>query len=116
MERNHATKSLKAAIDLLRLFREVDPEMPIGAARSLLLIAADEGLSVKELQKQGGMSMSAASRYHHYLGNEDRHGRPGKGLVVAYPSLEDSRRRALRLTPEGRHLVAKVTAAVSRPK
>jgi hypothetical protein len=111
-----ADRSLKAALQLLKLFREVDPEMPMGAARAFLLIAAEENLSVADLQRQGDTALSSASRYHGYLGREDRHHRPGKGLVVALPSLEDSRKKALRLTPRGRLLASKVVDAVNKAK
>jgi hypothetical protein len=108
-------KSLRAAIELLKLFREVDPEMTIGAAKCFLHIAAEEGRSVADLQKTGGMAPSSASRYHRYLGTEDRHHKPGKGLVMATYE-QDFRTKALRLTPEGRLLVARVTAAVNQAK
>jgi DNA-binding MarR family transcriptional regulator len=108
-------KSLTAAIELVKLFREIDPEMPIGAAKTFLLIASKEGLSVADLQKEGGMALSSASRYHRYLGTEeDRHHKPGKGLVMAVPSDEDTRRKSLRLTPDGQELVLKVAKAMSR--
>lgn len=107
-------KSLRSAMELLKLFREIDPEMPMGAARAFLLIAADEGMSVASLQRRGGMALSTASRYHHYLGNEDRHHRPGKALVAACPSMVDATAKALRLTPKGRLLAANVAAAMRR--
>jgi DNA-binding MarR family transcriptional regulator len=110
-------RSLRSAIELLKVFRSIDPEMTIGAARCFLLIAAEEDLSVADLQKKGGMALSTASRHHRYLGTgEDRHHKPGKGLVVALPSAEDSRRKALRLTPRGEVLLARVTASVNGGK
>jgi hypothetical protein len=111
-----AEKPVRAAMDLLKAFREIDPEMTIGAARAFLLIAGEENLSVSDLQRRGGMALSSASRYHHYLGGEDRHHKPGKGLVVAWPSLEGGSRKALRLTHLGQSLVAKVVEAINRAR
>lgn len=107
-------KGLHAILELLELLRAVDPEMPMGAARTLLLVASEEGMSVADLHRRGGMALSSASRYHQYLGDEDRHGRPGLGLVVVYPSLEDSRKKTIRLTPRDRQLVANLSTAVGK--
>jgi DNA-binding MarR family transcriptional regulator len=100
--------SVNAALETLQAFREVDPEMPIGAARSFLLIATEQGLSVTDLKARGGNALSSASRYHRYLGDADRRGRPGMGLVKASQSHEDTRRKALRLTPKGRRLMGQL--------
>lgn len=104
--------SLRAALELLRAFRSVDPEMPMGAAGSFLLIAEGQGLSVADLKARGGSALSSASRYHGYLGRKDRRGGPGMGLVLAVESPEDVRKKSLRLTPEGRRVMGQLVAAL----
>ena len=100
--------------NILQLFRSIDPQMPIGAARSFLLIAAEQGKSVTDLKSRGGHALASASRYHRYLGEIDRNQKPGMGLVVAKQNVEDSRKKSLKLTPKGRLLMGGLNAILQR--
>lgn len=106
--------NIAAALEVLQLFRSIDPNMPIGAARSFLLIATEQGISVSDLKARGGSALSSASRYHRYLGGRDRHQKPGKGLITAAPSAVDVRKKSLKLTPKGRLLMGQIAAILHR--
>ena len=63
-----STNPLIRALQLMEVFRSIDPDMPIGAAVSYLMIALGErsdgtGLSVTELAKSGEFPLSNASRW-----------------------------------------------------
>lgn len=112
---NKAEKvSISKAIQLLDVFRDLDSEMPIGQAFSLLLIAQGEteeggGLTVTDLSRQGQFALSSSSRYVQCLGGrKDRHGRPGQELVSDPRDPADDRRKVLRLTPKGNRIISRI--------
>lgn len=98
------------ALQLLSVFRDLDPEMPIGAAHAFLHIAAEKGLCGKELARKCQIAESSASRYVQYLSKQDRHGRPGKELVKKRWDRRDTRRLSLSLTDEGTRLMSVLVA------
>lgn len=101
-------RALSKALRTLEVFRTIDPDMPMGAAVSFLMIALGEtpegGLSVTELSKQGDFPLSTASRYVQFLGEVDRHHRPGKELVSDHVDLMERRKKILRMTPKGKRV------------
>lgn len=108
-----ARVSISRALKLLALFRDMDVDMPMGEAVSLLLIAQGEtkeggGLTVTELKDRGEFALSSASRYMKALAKKDRHGRPGQELVTDPRDPFDERRKVLCLTPKGRRLVEQI--------
>lgn len=105
--------NIATALKVLQLFRSIDPEMPVGAARCFLLVASEQGMSVAELKERSGSAMSSVSRYHNYLGKADRRRGTGKGLIVATASAVDSRRKSLRLTPKGRLLMGQIHSIIT---
>lgn len=102
------------ALDFIELLRALDPEMPLGAARCLILIASQQGLAVMDLEDDVGIGTSSASRYHHYLGKANRHSRDGLGLVSASVNTENRRKKFLKLTPKGRRVVGQLVGVLSR--
>jgi DNA-binding MarR family transcriptional regulator len=100
---------ISKALQVLGVFRAIDPDMPMGAAVSLLMIAngetADSGLSVTELSKLGDFALSSASRYVQALAEMDRHHRPGHDLVSDQIDPMERRRKVLKLTPKGKRVV-----------
>ena len=61
-------RALSNALQILEVFRSIDPDMPMGEAVSFLMIALGEqpdggGLSITELKDHGGFVLSSASRY-----------------------------------------------------
>lgn len=108
--------ALSRALNILEVFRTIDPDMKMGEAVGFLMIAAGEthdgGLSVTELSKQGGFALSSASRYAQALGELNRHHKPGYELVKDEVDLMERRRKILRVTPKGRRILAQITNIV----
>ena len=109
--------AINKALQVLNVFRQIDPDLPMGAAVSFLLIANGQsqdggGLTVTELKNQGGFALSSASRYQRALGVRDRQGRPGKDLIKDTEDPTDARRKVLRLTAKGNLVAASVRLAL----
>lgn len=95
-------------IAALEELRDLDVDMPIAQALSLLLIARNEGLSLKELAQQAGVGMASASRYVATFGKPKKAGAKGYGLVTAVEDPEERRKKIITLTPKGRSFVNKL--------
>lgn len=104
--------TLNKARQVLEVFRAIDPEMPMGAAVSFLLIAGGDDLSVTELSKQGGFALSSASRYVQSLGEMDRHHRPGHDLVKDRVDPMERRKKILEVTPRGKRIISQLKAVL----
>jgi DNA-binding MarR family transcriptional regulator len=107
---------LNKALQTIEVFRALDPDMPMGAAVSFLMVALNEtddgGLSVTELSKLGDFALSSASRYAQALGEMDRHHRKGHELVSDTIDPMERRRKILRTTGKGKRVVAQIKAAI----
>lgn len=104
--------SVHRALQVLEVFRAIDPDMPMGTAVSFLMIAdgetPDGGLSVTELSTRGGFALSSASRYVQALAEMDRHRRPGHDLVTDHVDPMERRRKVLKLTPKGKRILTQI--------
>lgn len=111
-----AKVSVHKALQVLEVFRAIDPDMPMGTAVSFLMIANGEtdegGLSVTELSKQGDFALSSASRYVQNLGEMDRHRRPGHDLVSDRVDPMERRRKVLKLTAKGKRVLNQIRNAI----
>lgn len=108
--------AVRKAIQLLEVFRSIDENIPIGEVISFLLIAQGEtndgeGLTITELGKAGGFSLSSASRYMQSLNMKNRHGRQGHELINDPRDPNDERRKILQVTPKGRRIVGLINTA-----
>ena len=104
---------ISRALQILNVFRDLDADMPMGQAVSLLLIAYGEtkeggGLTVTDLGEKGDFALSSASRYMKALGRKNRHGEPGADVVSDARDPLDERRKVLRLTPKGSRIIEKI--------
>lgn len=108
--------ALSRALQVLEIFRTIDPDMPMGEAVSFLMIAngesKDSGLSITELSKMGAFALSSASRYVQALGEVDRHRRPGHDLVSDHVDPMERRRKILKVTPKGRRVITQIKSAL----
>ena len=100
-------------LQVLDIFRELDPDMPMGEAVSFTLIALGEtkeggGMTVTELGDRGGFALASASRYMKSLGKKNRHGDPGHEIVADSRDPLDERRKVLRLTAKGMRVIQKM--------
>lgn len=89
--------------------RDLDMDMPIAQALSLLLIAKYEGLSLSDLAQKAGVGMASASRYVASFGKPVKPGAKGHGLVQAVEDPNERRKKVITLTPKGRTFVGKLT-------
>jgi DNA-binding MarR family transcriptional regulator len=92
-------------LDLLGAFQEHNPTMPIQMAASFLLVAKNEGKSLRELRQLSGVAQSTMSRHLLDLGARNRRFGEGLGLVRSEIDPMELRRKQFYLTPKGRRLL-----------
>lgn len=116
-----ATKSPTVRLlEVMRIFRTVDPEMQLLYAAVFLEIASrhPKPYPMAELQETFGVSRATISRAHVYLSNYvikqtvDR--RNGYGLIRSETNPENRRCLDLYLTTKGKTVLEQVTAAIER--
>lgn len=108
---------LSPALAMLRLFQTLDPEFPLQYAVCFCLIARNEGLSLTQLSKEAGLSLSTTSRIVAAL-SENRQNGSGYHLVGVEVVPEERRRKAISLTVKGRHVIetlAEITRNITLP-
>lgn len=98
--------SLTRLIHAMEHFRTLAPDLPLQTAHVLLVIAAQPGITTKELMRRVKISQSSCSRNIARLSHTDRHGEQGLGLVRAQNDPADSRRHVMYLTPKGEEFIA----------
>lgn len=94
------TVLLKGVV-FLRLFQELDKNIPLSIANAFLLVALNEGKSLKEYANMAGMSQSTMSRHLLDLGEKKRQGGEGYGLVIRRNDPFELRKNMYRLTDKG---------------
>jgi DNA-binding MarR family transcriptional regulator len=104
--------SLVSLIDVFR--EEVDPEMPVNYVMTFLLIALNEGATLKDLQDKAGLEQSTVSRNVAALSERHRAGKPGYDLVEVRPFPDNFRFKCVTLKPKGRALVRKLNASFDK--
>lgn len=102
------TKQMDHLMSALTELRDLDMDMPIAQALSLLLIAKHEGLSLSELAQKAGVGMASASRYVAAFGKPTKPGAKGHGLAVATEDPMERRKKVITLTHRGRAFVNKL--------
>lgn len=102
-------KPMGLLVNAFSSLRDLDPDMTIPQALSLLLIAKHEGLSLKELAQHTGVGMASASRYVAAFGRPRKTGAKGFGLVNAEEDPDERRKKVITLTPKGRSFVNRIT-------
>lgn len=96
------------------LLRAIDPFFQMSgviSARSVqafLLVASNEGAPVQEYARKAQMSASTMSRNLLDIGDRNRRGQPGYGLVAGRDNLENRRLKEYHLTDKGRSLIRKI--------
>lgn len=94
-------KSLRVLQGLINDLREIDSEMQMQQAATLLTIALHEGLPLSEIADKTKQAMSSASRNVAALSTVNRKGKKGHGMVVNREDPEERRRKQHLLTPKG---------------
>lgn len=104
-EMHEGARSLLHALQPVR-------ELPVNKLMTLLTVALKEGLTVDEYAKRADISPTTMSRHLLDLGDIDRNGKPGLGLVDGRTNVTNQRERVYVLTIKGRSLLAKVVEAI----
>jgi DNA-binding MarR family transcriptional regulator len=97
-------RKLRALIRILDEFAE----MPTGMAAAFLRVALEEGTSLREVVEKSGKPQSTTSRYLLDLGDRNRQGGPGHGLVAWRIAPEELRRKEYTLTVKGKALLHRI--------
>ena len=95
-------------IRLLEEFRKLDSEMPIQMAATFLMVANEEGITMKNLGNRLGISQSSCSRNVAALSRWHRLGNPGHDLLYAIEDPVERRRKIVKLTPKGKRVAETV--------
>jgi DNA-binding MarR family transcriptional regulator len=91
------------AFRLLSGIQKVDPEMPIQQIMCLLVIAeAEDGLSLTDVAKKVGISLTTASRYVSALGKMNRHRTEGLKFIESHEDPMERRKKIIRITTKGK--------------
>ena len=103
--------TLSGTIALLEVFKGIRHDMPLQHAHTFMLVACQEGLSVLDYAERAGVAQSVMTRNLLDIGERNRRGGPGYGLVVTRMDPNDRRRHQTFLTHQGRALLHKVLRA-----
>ncbi|QBE66862.1 MarR family winged helix-turn-helix transcriptional regulator [Pseudoduganella lutea] len=101
-------RSLDSLMAVLETFRKLDPDMNMPMAMSFLVIAQNDGISVKEVAEKVDMGMASVSRYVALFGKPGTGEKKGLGLVVSVEDPMERRRKTISLTAKGREVIAKL--------
>jgi DNA-binding MarR family transcriptional regulator len=105
-------KKLGAMLQGLTPFITIRHTLPMQYVVAFLLVALEEGKGVVEYSKQAGVSQSVMSRHLLDLGDKDRLGGPGYGLVTMKQDPTNLRRRPVVLTDKGRAIAGAIIRAM----
>ena len=111
-----SAEALQTAYDVLDIFRSSRETMPVQLAQSLLLVALNEGASLRDLQAKTQWSMSTMSRHLLDLGVRDRRMEPGLDLITMRQNPDQLRTNEYRLSKKGRELLARIVKTMDRFK
>lgn len=109
-------KALGTWLGGLDMFLAIRHTLPGHYMRAFLLVALDEGKGVGEYAEKSGVAQSVMSRHLLDLGDKDRNGGPGYGLVTMRQDPLNLRRHQVILTDKGRALVGSVVRAMERAR
>jgi DNA-binding MarR family transcriptional regulator len=104
-EMQDRARGLIHALELVR-------KMPTNKLMTLLTVTLKEGLTVDEYAKRAGISPTTMSRHLLDLGEIDRNGKPGLGLVDGRTNVTNQREKIYGLTPKGRALVTTIAGRI----
>lgn len=93
-------------------FFRIRSTMPASAIQAFLLVAEKEGLTVGEYAKKAGISPTTMSRHLLDMGERDRDGEAGAGLVEGRENILNRREKVYHLTAKGRAFLSSITQRV----
>ena len=109
---NHLTpeqqRKLTTLLRCIETLRKHDAAMPVGMAQTFILVALNEGLSMREYRDMAGVPQSTMSRQLLDLGERNRQMGPGLGLIERRQVPTNLRANEYMLTPKGRTLIGQL--------
>jgi len=97
---------MQRALNIVEEFRKLQSDLPLQIASLFTYIAANPGISMKELQEQTNTAQSTCSRSVAALSEWQNHEKPGFGLIWMEEDPEERRRKLVHLTEKGEKLAA----------
>lgn len=105
-------KPLAKGLRILEEFRKVEPEMPMQMAAAFLIVALEEGITMKRLGERLGISQSSCSRNIAALSKVHRLNKQGYDLVVAEEDPLERRRKIVKLTAKGKRVAEAIAEII----
>ena len=119
----HHTQALRGYFEANRTIMALRPEIPATIINTFLGVAMwgheddkKEPITIKELSEQVGLPYATVSRHLRYLGDYERIGVEGMGLVRTDVYLMNRRQKVVSLTREGRALKDRLEYALGARK
>lgn len=100
--------AIQAVLGALSPFFDVNETIAARSVQTFLLVAQNEGQLLQEYARQAQMTRANMSRNLLDIGNQNRRGQPGYGLVAKREHIPNRRWREYHLTDKGRALVRKI--------
>lgn len=107
-EQRQAARALRLAIEP---FVELNPTIPASYLISFLAVAEKEGRPVSEYANEVGMFKAVMTRHLLDLGERDRHGGEGMGVIKQERDRQDLRINRTFINEKGATLLSKVRRA-----
>lgn len=104
--------AVKGMLGAVEPFRALRATMPLQYVVAFLLVAEEEGLGVGDYAKRAGVSISVMSRHLLDIGERNRDGTAGFGLVTYRSNPLELRKHEYMLADKGRALLHKLTRAL----
>jgi DNA-binding MarR family transcriptional regulator len=101
-------RRLQALVRICDGFQAHSPTIPLAMAEAFLLVALNEGKSLRELCAIAGQPQSTMNRHLLDLGDRNRRMEPGLGLVEWRLHPRELRRKQYLLSPKGRKLLQEI--------
>jgi DNA-binding MarR family transcriptional regulator len=99
---------LRSLLRILDHFQDMSLQIPVSMVEIFLLIAMNEGCSLRELVELSGRPQSTVSRQTLDLAERNRNMEPGLGLVTWRIAPDELRRKEYYLTDKGKALLRRV--------
>lgn len=103
-----SASQINKSLNVIEVFRKIDPAMPIAQVSFFLNAAKNEGLSLTDLAQMTGILLANASRYIVNLSG-GKPGEKGLDLLDYYENPLNRRQKLVVLTERGRNLLTKLT-------
>jgi DNA-binding MarR family transcriptional regulator len=101
-------KAYGKALKLFEELRKVDSDMPLQMAATFVMVANNEGITMKDLGQRLGMAQSTCSRNVAALSKVHRLNKPGHDLLYATEDPAERRRKIVKLTPKGKRVAESI--------